>query len=58
MGEREKKKNMALTWHLYSFFLLCNTLVEMLLLRAEYATPVAAAHNKEISAGRPSDNSV
>ncbi|KAF3077495.1 hypothetical protein TsFJ059_001507 [Trichoderma semiorbis] len=40
------------------FFLLCNTIVEGILLRAEYATPAAAPHNKEISAGRPSDNSV
>ncbi|RFU79578.1 hypothetical protein TARUN_2626 [Trichoderma arundinaceum] len=40
------------------FFLLANTIVEGILLRAEYAAPAAAPHNKEISAGRTSDNSV
>ncbi|KAH6611488.1 hypothetical protein Trco_001508 [Trichoderma cornu-damae] len=40
------------------FFLLCNTIVESILLRAEHAAPAAASHNKETSVGRPSDNSV
>ncbi|EGR49590.1 uncharacterized protein TRIREDRAFT_121416 [Trichoderma reesei QM6a] len=57
-GHCSRKKAIESFNFIAFFFLLCNTLVEMLLLRAEYATPVAAAHNKEISAGRPSDNSV